>query len=438
MQLQTAVELVRGCAHPARRTQGTQNSWIVGTTFLALACAILCDAASARAENDFRWAGAAWNGLSGFLELARAHAVEVATPDAVDLAAIAAQDGIILIHPTDDVPVADLSAFMRDGGRLAIVDDFGTGDAVLDNFGIERGDVAAPPQTRRLRGNRNVLIATPGVGHPLTDDVRALVTNHAQQLRHPALEPLFVLQDDGSAIVLAGAVAAGRLVAVGDGSVLINNMLEFAGNRRFAQNLASYVGAERRLWVVTGDTRWQGRYRGAADAPVLASLRSAFERLSSARLTRAALSITTLVIAAALLLFAATVLPRYANYVRSLLPPAAPTVAGLAGRVQYYGDGHHNLLAPLMTYKLELESRLAAALRLGTQVSPEGVESALRKRGAGSELLRDAPRLLEQLRVLDLAQSRPASPPVVSEGHFREMVARGDRILEQLEPDEQR
>ncbi|MDD9936946.1 MAG: DUF4350 domain-containing protein [Myxococcales bacterium] len=238
VQLQTAVELVRGCAHPARRTQGTQNSWIVGTTFLALACAILCDAASARAENDFRLEGAAWNGLSGFLELARAHAVEVATPDAVDLAAIAAQDGIILIHPTDDVPVADRSAFMRDGGRLAIVDDFGTGDAVLDNFGIERGDVAAPPQTRRLRGNRNVLIATPGVGHPLTDDVRALVTNHAQQLRHPALEPLFVLQDDGSAIVLAGAVAAGRLVAVGDGSVLINNMLEFAGNRRHSRRIS--------------------------------------------------------------------------------------------------------------------------------------------------------------------------------------------------------
>ena len=81
---------------------------------------------------------------------------------------------------------------MYEGGRVAIADDFGAGQSLLDGFRIERS-AATGRRALRLRGNRNLLIATPGARHPLALDVRALVTNHPQVLHHGELEAIFSL-----------------------------------------------------------------------------------------------------------------------------------------------------------------------------------------------------------------------------------------------------
>lgn len=427
------MNLTRGDIHRAHATQLSEISRIVRIKLLiGLHAAALCFPGSIRADDDFRVDSEAWNGLRAFVDLARDAGVELQAPTTIDLGALGPDDALLLVHPTVPLPLGDLAAFMRDGGRLAIADDFGTGDALLANFAIERRDIRTSNEGRRLRGNHNVLIATPDVGHPLTDGVQAVVLNHPRALHHASLDPLLSVDADSGPVVLAGAVGTGRLVAIADASVLINNMLEFAGNERFARNLLAYLASDRRLFVAVGDTELGGRYSGAEDAPALAGLREGLERLADIQLPRAALSIITFVIAAALLLFAATTLPRRSAYARSMSPAVAPTVAGLAGRLQYYSRPGRNLLPPLMTYKLELEARLQDRLQLGTQASATAVRAALSQRRLGSELVDDAARLLEELEQLQMAQERPASPPVVSAERFRAMVARGGRLLAAL------
>ena len=166
---------------------------------------------------------------------------------------------------------------MYEGGRLAIADDFGEGVAArrLPHHAQRAGRT---DDTRRLRGNRNVLIATPSVRHPLALDVLALVTNHPQVLHHDALEAIFSLSTTrASAVVLAGAVGQGRLVAIGDSSVLINNMLEFSGNRAFARNLVRYLARER----AAVDRRAAQPSSWAATAAVAVAIRSRAARRRS-------------------------------------------------------------------------------------------------------------------------------------------------------------
>src|SRR5690606_20633598 len=140
--------------------------------------------------------------------------------------------------------------------------------------------------------------------HPLTEGVRALVTNHPAVVHHPDLEPIFSF-GERDAVVLAGAVGAGRLVTIGDPSVLINNMLELRGNQRFAENLVDYLAERRgRLFVITPDAQLVGRYgEPGADRP-LHDLRALLERAAAAELPEGALRIVAAALAGILLVLA--------------------------------------------------------------------------------------------------------------------------------------
>jgi hypothetical protein len=272
-----------------------------------------------------------------------------------------------------------------------------------------------------------VLIATPRVRHPLSLDVLALVTNHPQSLHHAALEPIFALDERGTAVVLAGAVGRGRLVAIGDSSVLINNMLEFHGNRAFARNLVRYLAQDGRLWIASPGSELAGAYGGATSTDPLAGLRAGLVRLAQVRLPAAAVQASTAVIALLLLLAAATALPRRASLIRAVSIPARETLAGFAGRVRFFAAGDRDLLQPLLALKREIEHELSAALRIPHPPVPLQVEAALRAAGHPDQLVLSVRALLHELG----AHALPA-PPAVTARKFHALVAEGDRILAAL------
>jgi hypothetical protein len=140
----------------------------------------------------------------------------------------------------------------------------------------------------------------------------------------------------------------------------------------------------------------------------------------------------TVGIAGLLLFVAATSLPQRSTYLRAVTLRAPQVVAGFAGRVDFFAAGGRNLLSPLMSYKLELESELAARLGLSLGAPLGDVMPALRNAGLGQAQVEDARTLLSELAALRLAQERPAAPPVVSRRRFRAMIARGDRILSSI------
>jgi hypothetical protein len=352
---------------------------------------------------------------------------------------------LLILYPTQALPAGELSAFMRAGGRVALADDYGAGDSLLGVFRIGRGEPNADAaDVLRLRGNRALLVARPGSPHPLGDGVGSLVTNHPRALFHADLEPIFTV-GAGEAVVLAGAVGEGRLVAIGDPSIFINNMLELDGNRRFASNLFLYLRGEGRgrVFLVEPGGRLVGRYgEPGADRP-LHELRALLERAATLALPAPALRILSLAVVAILSILVAGVLPRTSPYQASAMFREEPVMGGLSGRVEWYRARSSDLLEPTLVYKLELEAALSARLgiRFGVQAAPRGgsprtpyaqeMTDAMRARGMTSNEIDDARRLLDELAELASGATN-GTAPAVSAARFRQLVTRGEELLRGL------
>jgi hypothetical protein len=234
-----------------------------------------------------------WEGCSMLLDLARAELGEarVVPLSELDWSDLRPDDSILLLHPERALGSDKLAAFLSAGGRVAVLDDFGAGNKILERFHIER--VAAPSRPlATLRHNPELAIAEPvrepiaghGTGvHATVEDVDRLVTNHPTGLSNPKLTPVLKIRSiDGPDVVLALAGnygddkagsgserPKGKLFAMGDPSALINQMLRYPGNRAFASGLIRYLAQgsdgeprQGRLIILTNRTSESGIFAG--------------------------------------------------------------------------------------------------------------------------------------------------------------------------------
>ena len=219
-----------------------------------------------------------WEGCSALLELGRAELGEgqVVPLSHLDWSALEPEDALFIMHP-DHAPSSDkLAAFLAKGGRVAVIDDFGAGDQILARFQIERVPAPSRPFSM-LRNNPSLAIAEPareaGEGiavHATVQDVERLVTNHPTGLRNSKLTPVLTIRASGEPDVLLalagnfGTPPRGKLLAMGDPSVFINEMLRYPGNRAFAVGLFRYLsqGSKGRVYVVANQFAESGAYPG--------------------------------------------------------------------------------------------------------------------------------------------------------------------------------
>ena len=395
----------------------------------------VCLAIPRPAAADYGLDDGAWNGGRDLIGAAEAAGVTLDSPAVIDVDALEPSDGLLIVHPTRSLPTVSLSRFVRAGGRLAVADDYGRGQELLSTYGIVR---APPTDTEtRVRGNPELPLALPRVRHPLTRDVRALVTNHPQSLRHDELRPIFGFGDGPDALVLAGAVERGRLVAIGDPSVFINNMLQFRDNRRFAENLFAYLDGERggRVYLVTPAVRLEGR-AGSRDAS-LEGLRAWLDDFARADAPPVALILMSVMLVALLLIFAISNLPRRSPYLKNEMLARAGG-GGVAGRVAFFERRRSELLHPLLVMKYELEGALIRELGLRDQGSERPllgqVLAAAEARGMPAPLRRELRALLLELDDLRRRADLPPGPPRPSPKDVRRMVHSAERILAALEP----
>lgn len=257
----------------------------------ALAIAALLFAPKVSQAAPFEPASTDWEGCSRLIELARKELgpSHVEVVDEIDYEHLGPADGLLIIHPEVTFDLDEMSSFMKLGGRLAIADDFGTGDALLDRFRIERATWTSVP-IRMLHGNAQLPVAVPASGHPIVADVGQVVLNHPSTVHHPELSSLLRIPlrggENGPDVALAGQVGEGRLVAIGDPSIFINSMMRYSGNQTLARNLVNYLldtGGEHRvreakLTIVHGRFKEHGTLGGG----VTGSLRDRLRGLSSA------------------------------------------------------------------------------------------------------------------------------------------------------------
>lgn len=380
-------------------------------------------------RRDFAPDNHEWNGLSEFLDLAAEQGVVLEPVERLDLGTLRAMDTLFLLAPEEDLPIADLRAYMHDGGTIVLADDFGRGHALLESFHIERTR-PRHADLLRLRGNDELLVAEASARHPLTEGVDALVTNHPQVIRHSDLDPIFSL-GGGDAVVLAGTVGDGRLVAIADPSMLINNMLELRSNRRFAENLLSYLASERegRVFVMLPNGRLEGHY-GQTTGPWHSDLRTILEQLAHVEIPSSALRIAGVALSGIFLVLAAGMLPRSSPYVASAMFARPADAGGFVGRVEWFSLRPSNLLDPTMVYKLELEAELSSTLGVPGPFGIEVITTRMKSKGMHEHDVAIARALLRELSELHADWERGPEGNALSEARFRRIVQTGDAVLE--------
>ena len=418
---------------------------------LALAFAVLTLVGRPAAASPFDPRGEDWEGLSQFVRMAEAelgpqHVVVTST---LDLHELGREDGVILVHPEHFVDSDELSAFMRAGGRLVLLDDYGEGDGLLARFGIRRVPLPARP-AEMLRGNPSLAIAEPASAHPAVRDVARVVTNHATGLEHPALSPVLVVRGDGEPDVLlavAGAVGQGRLLAVGDASIGINAMMRYPGNRMLCASLVRYVTEDDawgkrggKLYILTNDFETMGSFGndsqiGGAWGNVRRALTDALEMLRHDGMPSLAAYLVALAVGLGVVVWTSAragrphkaVVPRF---VRRVSPVAQGGVAGHAAIIA--APGTSRVLA-----MLELKSALEEVLstRLGLDRPPSHEELVAKVHAAGlldATHVASLTRLLAHLARIEslLLLRRRGSVERVRDADVLAVAARVDELLD--------
>lgn len=373
-----------------------------------------------------------WDGLAALIDLAEDIGVTVETGDTIDMETLGSRDALLIVYPKRDLPVSSLTRFMRRGGRVALADDFGAGTELLRAFQIGRHDPQLPDRTRWARDNPALLIAEPVRNHPLTRDVVALVTNHPQVVHHAQLDPVFAFDPPRGAVVLTGMVGQGRLVAIGDASLLINNMLAFRGNRRFAANLLRYLATKEqgRVFLATPETRILPDDVASKSPSALRALEQGFRRVAGLQLPPPIVWLIAAVLALALAAAAVTTVPRRSPYRAEPLLALPPTWGGFAGRVGYHHTHPSRLWQPLLVFKFELEGEILQRLGMRGRPLVRDVAARLRTLGVSAADIATLERLLSELDDVHRRQDQPGGAPRISRRRFHRMVRDGQRIMD--------
>ncbi len=246
-----------------------------------LACVMSVRAAWAK---GFDVADTSWEGTSELYALAQRELgkARVEVLASVDYEHLGKDDGLLVLHPERELDYNELSAFLRAGGRMAVLDDRGEAAHFLARFQIHRVEAPHSP-AQSLRDNPNLAIAVPAVEqvagqeqnrHPVVAGVDRVVTNHPTALVHPNLTQVLkipALGEPDATLAVTGIIAkSGRLFAMGDPSVVINEMLRYPGNRAFASGLLKYLvendsGVSRggKLYIVANDFGQKGHFGGS-------------------------------------------------------------------------------------------------------------------------------------------------------------------------------
>lgn len=340
---------------------------------------------------DFDLRATDWNGASRFFADAREATGRVLAPSTIDLDELTENDALVLLAPDSPLPEGDLVEFVRRGGRLVVADDFGSGGPLLERFGIRRMD-PEPGDAPRVRGQDELLVARPYYAHPLTEGVGLVVTNRPAVLQHPRLVPLLGLVEGEPGVLVTGVVGEGRVVALGDPSALMNAMTELQGNRRLGQNLLRFVvdgTPPRRLFVATGQTRFEGSFDAANHGTPRQRLEEILRTVGQARLPDDALRVAATLLAALLLLLLGTVRDRRVEPDMPWLEPGARDAGGVRLAMDSIVDG----LRGAVTRRLGVipgssardRKRAIAALRLPSEQERRMLRAldALGARGAG-------------------------------------------------------
>jgi len=184
---------------------------------------------------DFHVGHKGWNGLSELKRLADDLGCPMQVRRTLDWSTLDGQDVLLVLHPETELDESAGTAFLSAGGRMIVADDYGKSERLLAKLGIRRATDNWPAGVRFYRPDHSLPVATPVRGTSLGKATGELLANHSAYFLSSL--PATYGFAPGAGLVIEAAVGHGRIVAIADPSVFINNMLELPGNREFAAHL---------------------------------------------------------------------------------------------------------------------------------------------------------------------------------------------------------
>ncbi len=360
------------------------------------------------AAQPFALQESGWEGTKALVELAQHElgGARIEASNRIPWASMSPSDGLLILHPEVAPDGEELSAFLRAGGRAAVVDDFGVGDRILARYQIRRTSAPAHPLFA-LRGNPALALAEPvderiagrrGGVHPVVAEVDRLVTNHPTGLLHPDLSVVLKIRAAGesdASLAVAGQVGKGRLFAMGDPSSVINLMLRYRGNRAFAAGLVKYLvdddswgSRQGKLVIVSNRFDESGVY--GADSTTsrelrewLRAARSEVQRVGTDGLPKGAAFALAVACVAGLVLWGLTVSGRTYRPPTPRFARGQPLIGqgGVAGRAAVLAaDSTHRGLV-MLEQKDALDGQLSALLGHERPIGLTGAVEELLRRG---------------------------------------------------------
>ena len=395
---------------PARLNRppgGFDRRWVSISAAAALILLSLARAAPASGK-AFEVADTSWEGTSELYALAQQELgkAKVEVLASADFEHLGKDDSVLVLHPERELDYNEFSAFLRAGGRMAVLDDRGEAALFLARFQIHRVEAPRSP-AQSLRDNPSFAIAVPAVEqvagqeqnrHPVVAGVDRVVTNHPTALVHPNLTQVLkipALGEPDATLAVTGIIAkSGRLFAMGDPSVVINEMLRYPGNRAFANGLLKYLaendaGGSRggKLYILANNFSQKGHFGGSRGA--LGELANLSETLAEfvTDLEKnglpSALSLALAVLAGggALAWGLNYSSRRYRRSVpRYALAPLLVAQGGLAGRAAVLAAPTTDPALVLLELRSALSEALAHRLGLSRLASPEQIIAELAKK----------------------------------------------------------
>ncbi|MBM4341847.1 MAG: DUF4350 domain-containing protein [Deltaproteobacteria bacterium] len=266
------------------------NRWVAAFGLLCV-----CVSGSAHAGVDFAADSHEWNGLAGLLAAAQTIDVTLQAANELDFASLDRHSVVLLLAPEagpDAKNLVELKSFLASGGRLIVADDFRAGRQWVAPFGIEWLDqpgpaaahydrnrelpvvqVAADPHAvetaKQWTGPKSAYTPAQFLGHNVKNGV---VLNHPAAVQPMAGASTAIWGAfDGTprtAWLMEAARGRGRVLALADSSVLINQMVaRVYDNRQFAANLLRYYCVEDRPCQVHVVVNLRGARGAFADVP---------------------------------------------------------------------------------------------------------------------------------------------------------------------------
>lgn len=215
---------------------------------------------------DFDPLGDDWYGLRDFVSTASAMGIEVEVLTTMNYRDLDTSTRLVIVYPLTPLDGESLGAYVADGGRLILWDDFGESEDFLTRLEIARV-VPSPgnlPHNQYVDGSPAFPIFEPEGRHPLLEGVRRVVANHASVLSNPG-GPVIGFSA-GGALVYDMNMGEGKALIVSDASLVINQMLGVADNAAFVRNTLDYICENQRpcmIQLLVGEFESEGRYSTA-------------------------------------------------------------------------------------------------------------------------------------------------------------------------------